>query len=267
LIILKTIFYFLLPLLFIGVVHAAPYASWHLDELGNASTSYILTDDQAGHDGTAYATPSTGNTGGKICSALDFSSSSTSDYAVLNKDSLNGATDFTTSIWHKSNSNNRRAILSGARAGQDNEILFWIKNDSTQFDAFIKDVIAPSITFPTIADNQWHHLVWRRSVTQSCFFTDGVQRGCNTVQSKALIIESLVLAQEQDNVGGGFNASQDWEGIVDELLIFRRALDNTAISSIYNNQNTGKNWDGGYRAPCLPQYAKHETHQNITSNL
>lgn len=244
---LKTIFYFLLPLLFIGVAHAAPYASWHLDELGNAGTSYILTDDQASYDGTAYVTPSTGNTGGKICSALDFSSSSSSDYAVLNKDSLNGATDFTLSIWHKGSSNNGRAILSGARAGEDNEILLWIQDGSTRFIAYINGAAASPITFPTIADNQWHHLVWRRSGTQSCFFTDGVQRGCNTVQSKALVIESLVLAQEQDNVGGGFSASQDWEGKLDEFLIFRSALSNAEIQSIYTHQNAENNWDGSTR--------------------
>ena len=71
----------------------------------------------------------------------------------------------------------------------------------------------------------------------------------------------------------GFDSGQDWEGILDELIIFRRALNSTAITSIYNNQNAGKNWDGSYRAcPNMPNMKLTKTSQvisdpvNATSN-
>ena len=228
-------------------IYAAPSTSWYLDELGDATASYTLDDDLGGNDGIAYVTPSTGNAAGKVCSALDFSSNSTNDYAKLGKSSLDGATDFTISVWHRGSSVNGRSLLSGARTGQDNELLMWIPNGSTQFDGYINGAAAPRITFPTIADNQWHHLVWRRAGTQSCFFTDGVQRGCSTIQSKTLQIESLILAQEQDNVGGAFSVAQDWEGKLDEMLIFRSALTNAEIQSVYTNQNAGNSWNGSAR--------------------
>jgi len=60
-------------------------------------------------------------------------------------------------------------------------------------------------------------------------------------------IESLILGQDQDSVGGRFDKKQDWEGILDELLIFRRALSDSEIETIYSNQNDGKNWDGTTR--------------------
>jgi len=62
--------------------------------------------------------------------------------------------------------------------------------------------------------------------------------------------------KQQDNVGGGFDGNQDWEGIVDELLIFRRALSDSEIQTGYNNQNAGKNWDGSSRTCPYPEVSK-----------
>ena len=239
---------FLLYLL-IGSAHAAPFASLYLDELGTTAYPYTLDDAQASNDGTAYVTPSTGNGSGKICSALDFSTSSADDFASIDQNALNGATDFTISIWHKGNSANGRALLSGARTGQDNELLMWFPN-STSFRSYFDGIDYPAINIPNINDNQWHQLTWRRAGAQSCFYTDGIQRGCNNTSNKTLQIESLVLAQDQDNVGGDFNASQDWEALLDELLIFRTALSDADILSNYNNQNAGNSWNGGVRT-CL----------------
>ncbi len=233
----------------INTVNATPYASWYLDELGTASYPYTLNDSQGSNDGIAYITPSTGNSSGKICSALDFSANSTADYALLGADALNGASNFTISFWHKGSSTSGRSLLSGARSAQRNELLMWFTNGN-RFNGYINGSASSGINFPSITDNQWHHISWRRSGTQSCLFTDGIQRGCNTVQSKILSIESLILGQEQDSVGGGFDIAQDWEGLVDELLIFRSALGNADIQSIYNNQNSGNTWDNNPRT-CL----------------
>jgi len=239
----QKIFFLITVSLITSLTSAAPNTIYHLDELGTSSTTYNLSEVITNKDGEAFYTPSTGNSGGKICSALDFSVSSTSEYAVLDETTLHGANDFTISIWHKGTSTAGRSLLSGARAGQDNALLMWFTN-ATTFNGYIDGGNHSAINFPSIADNQWHHLVWRRSASQTCFFTDGVQRGCHATTNAALNIESLVLAQEQDNVGGGFSAAQDWEGKLDELLIYRSALSNADILALYNNQNTGKDWDG-----------------------
>ena len=237
----------LLILLFLtilmGTANAAPNTIWHLDELGSTSYAYTLDDAIANLDGEAQFTPSTGNGSGKICSALDFTADSVQDYATLDASALNGATDFTISVWHKGNSSAGKSLLSGARTGQDNALIMWFPN-ATTFQGYINNGGYSSINFPTIADNQWHHLVWRRAGNQTCFFTDGVQRGCHTTSTASLQIESLILAQEQDSVGGGFAKNQDWEGVLDELLIYRSALSNADIQALYNNQNSGKDWDG-----------------------
>ena len=166
---------------------------------------------------------------------------------MLGPNASDGATDLTVSFWHKGSSTAERSFLSGSRTGQLNELIMWFTN-GTRFNSYINGSIGPNINFPTIADNQWHHIVWRRSGTQSCLFTDSVQRGCVTVSNKALEIESLILGQEQDSMGAGFDATQDWESLVDELLVFRSALSNAEIYSVYANQNAGNAWDGGPRS-------------------
>ncbi len=238
----KTLIFIIISL-FACVASAAPNTIYHLDELVTSSTTYNLDEIIANKDGEVFYTPSTGNAGGKICSALDFSTSSTGEYAVLDATTLNAATDFTISVWHKGTSTAGRALLSGARTGQDNALIMWFPN-GTSFQGYLEGGNFSTINFPSITDNQWHHLVWRRTGSQTCFFSDGVQRGCHATTGAALNIESLILAQEQDNVGGGFNATQDWEGILDELLIYRNALSNADIVTLYNNQNAGKDWDG-----------------------
>ena len=226
---------------------SAPTTSWYLDELGRSSYSYTIDDIEGNNEGTTYATPSTGVSSGKICSALDFRTSSVLDYAVLDKDALHGSGDFTISMWTKQSSKNGKSLLSGARSGQKNELILWFSSD-TRVYGYLNGASNGGITVPSISDNTWHHIVWRRSGTQSCFFTDGVKRGCVTVTNKVLAIDSLILAQEQDSVGGAFDAGQDWEGLVDEFLIFKnQALSDASILSIYNNQNAGKTWNGGTR--------------------
>jgi len=239
---------FLYLFIFVTIsLYSAPTTSWYFDELGSDSYQFTVDDNVGDNEGVTYATPSVGHSSGKICSALDFRKSSTKDYVVLNKESLNGAGDFTISVWSKQSSKNGKSLLSAARDGENNELIFWFTSD-VKFAGHL-DGSAKSVEIPSIADDKWHHLAWRRVGTESCFFTDGVKRGCNEVTDKVLEVDSLILAQEQDSVGGKFDSDQDWEGIVDEMLIFKnQALSDDDISSIYNNQKNGKTWDGDTRS-------------------
>ena len=235
-----------LLILFVDTAKAAPSTSLNLDELGTVAYTYTVNDTIGSNDGSAYIAPSTGNNTGKICSAINLSANSNNDFISVGENSLDGATDFTISIWHKGSSDAGRSLLSGARSAQKNELIMWFTG-GTRFNGYINGASSTNINFPSISDNQWHHIVWRRSGTNSCLFTDGILRGCSTIQDKTLEIDSLILGQEQDSVGGGFDINQDWEGIVDELLIFKNALTNAEIQSIYTNQAAGNTWNGGTR--------------------
>ena len=230
------------------------YSEFRFDELEYTGASDEVRDSHWHQHGVGHSVPLVA---GKICNAADFRSSSTQDYIKIGEGALDNATNFTISVWNKGPSGaDSNALLSGANSSQDNEVLYWFTNN-TKFNGHIKNH-QKSINTQNINDGTWHHLVWRKKNKRTCFFFDGVKQGCKNYNSNYhLKIESIILGQDQDNVGGGFDSNQDWEGILDELLIFRKALTDNQIRNIYYNQNAGKNWDGsGPRVCPYPTVAK-----------
>jgi hypothetical protein len=87
-------------------------------------------------------------------------------------------------------------------------------------------------------------------------FFDGTKEcPSHTLDTNAIESDVFFVGQETDD-GSTFNASQDWEGLVDELMIFRKALTDSEIQTGYNNQNAGNNWDGSARTCPYPSIAK-----------
>jgi len=198
---------------------------------------------------------------GKLCQAMDLTADGADDYATLYKDALDNAQDFTISIWHKGDSLNSRALLSGARSGEDNELLEWFNGNSSsgfKMDGHINGDKHRNIrSSHTIFDGAWHNVVWTMYQQKGCIYVDGHKEECSYYDKPhSLQIDSLILGQDQDSVGGGFSGGQDWEGVVDELLIFRKALSSSEIQTLYNNQNAGKNWDGSARVCPYPKIVK-----------
>ena len=224
---------------------AAPVAVWHFDETEWTGVSADVLDS-SGNDyhGTAFgsATP----VKGKICNAVDLSKDSVYDYIKLDQAAMGKIGDVTISVWAKTSHTGAAAILSGAVSGSLNQFLWFFPN-ATKFQSYLKDQALPATRISSIADDDWHHLVWRRKGKENCLFVDGVQAGsCVSGTGDILSLSNgvMILGQEQDSVGGRFDINQEWEGLLDELLIFKQALNDADIQSIYTEQNAGNNWDG-----------------------
>ena len=67
-------------------------------------------------------------------------------------------------------------------------------------------------------------------------FLDGVSQGGQTASLTVLSIDpgGLVLAQEQDSVGGGFTSAQAFSGSLDEVRFYTRVLTPTEIAALAN---------------------------------
>jgi len=218
-------------------------ANYSFDELEYNDQAGEIIESVAGLNGQAKnSQPSTG----KVCNAIDLSASGTSDYAILDSDVLSGKTNFSVSLWTKSLKTGNQSLLSAANSTSNNELLMWFPSH-TQFKPFLNNDSDGTISTASISDNQWHHVVWTHASNQSCVFVDKVAHGCVSQPTAAVSIESLVVGQEQDSVGGGFSSSQAAEGLIDELMIFDQALELDDISAIYDNQNAGLNYDGSTR--------------------
>ena len=76
------------------------------------------------------------------------------------------------------------------------------------------------------ADGAWHHIAvtWRSSDGQVRLYKDGTAAFTGTLTTTALITGgSLVLGQDQDSLGGGFDPAQAFAGSLDEVSIWRVA--------------------------------------------
>lgn len=226
-----------------------PVADYRFDESSWDGTANEVADDSGNeHHGISVGMSTTEN--GKICNAGDFTATGTSDYLSLANTAITGLTDFTISIWALTDVINSAAILSGANANVSggNEVLLFYSNDNT-FNPFLMGSNA-SMSSGGISDESWHHIVWTRSGTNQCYYVDGILVDCKVISNSGPIVVDpggLVIGQEQDQVGGGFSSVQAWDGLLDELIIFDSAIQDSEVADIYLNQNLGKNYDGSTR--------------------
>lgn len=247
-------------------VSSSPKHEFRFDELQYSNTANEVVDSIAGFNGQARSAQPVS---GKVCNAVDLSGSTTGDYVALDESILNGATDFSISLWVKTPKTTNQSVLSGANSGEANELLMWFPSN-TQFQPHIQGGVPGTINTSSIAGDVWRHLVWTRSSTQSCFYMNGAQQGCLSASTSAVTIEGLLLGQEQDSVGGGLVASQSFEGLIDELMIFDEVLTSTQVAQIYANQDDGNNYDGSSRtcpsSVLLAEYRFEEDTWNGTTD-
>ncbi|CAL9700879.1 unnamed protein product [Knipowitschia caucasica] len=150
------------------------------------------------------------------------------------KRSLPEMYSFSVCLWIKSNASPGVGTpFSYAVPGQSNELVL-IEWGNNPMEILINDKVA-KLPF-LINDGKWHHLciTWttRDGVWEA--FQDGVMRGNgeNLAPYHPIKPEGvLVLGQEQDTLGGGFDATQAYVGELANLNIWNRKL---TVAEIYN---------------------------------
>ncbi|XP_078353573.1 uncharacterized protein LOC144638230 [Oculina patagonica] len=142
-----------------------------------------------------------------------------------------GLEDFTVCLWMKS-SNTQGTLVSYAVSGQDNELIIEYNK---YFDFLIGGTERK--TSVTAFDSVWHHICLSRQRSSGAwkFYKDGylIEQGTNfkrghTIQQGG----TLVLGQEQDSVGGGFQAIQSFQGMLSNVNVWNRVLTGTLIEEM-----------------------------------
>jgi hypothetical protein len=94
----------------------------------------------------------------------------------------------------------------------------------------------------TIEDGAWHHIAITRSGDLATLYIDGAQLGYPTIVPDAPLEcdeGGLIVGQEQDVVGGGFQQSQSLAGRIDNLAIYDRALSRDEIGQLGGSLTRG----------------------------
>ncbi|MED6273571.1 Neuronal pentraxin-1 [Characodon lateralis] len=142
---------------------------------------------------------------------------------------------FSVCLWIKSNASPGVGTpFSYAVPGQANELVL-IEWGNNPMELLINDKVT-KLPF-LINDGKWHHLciTWTTRDGMWEAFQDGVKRGNGENLAPYHPIKPdgvLVLGQEQDTLGGGFDATQAYVGELAHLHIWNRKLSVTEISNL-----------------------------------
>ncbi len=193
-----------------------------------------------GHHGIQRGTQAGEDRFGNQAGALLFRG--TRDRIDLPHKVLDGLRDVSISLWLKTAKSGTQSILSGANRSNDNEHLLYLPREE-QFILFSHGRAGQlqfecAVDVEPIADGRWHHVAWVRNAAEgySDFYVDGRgQTGlCGHLEYRALSVEDggLVLGQDQDRLGGGFDSSQAFQGSLDDLWIYDRALTASEVQAL-----------------------------------
>ncbi len=164
---------------------------------------------------------------GHLGSSLQFDDDD--DFVILNPYNAFPDKELTISFWLKTTDVGNTHPFSYASSAGDNSFLvahpanlnIWIEIDDNE----------PKYTGATgvsVNDGQWHHLAitWKSSEEgELTILKDGIIVFSGALQAGNSIPQNgvLVFGQDQDAIGGGFDPSQAFNGLLDEVRIWNKA--------------------------------------------
>ncbi|USN88639.1 MAG: DUF2341 domain-containing protein [Candidatus Nomurabacteria bacterium] len=168
------------------------------------------------------------------------------DYLSLPNTVLDGVGDLTTSWWMSTVNGGAQGIVSGAMdntgAGA-NEYIVWF-NSSTNFQIYYQNAAESfglSDTITNIDTGNWNYFVSTAedAIDEVNFYVNGVGDTENPdpqpIAPLTIANGGLVVGQEQDALGGGFQTTQNFEGQLDELRFADVVRDADWVATEYAN--------------------------------
>ncbi len=165
------------------------------------------------------------------------------DVIKLDTAILNEASDVSVAFWLRTTATGLRSILSaaseisGTNPSGDDEFLIS-SNGGNTIDVSYKNLSRRFIAATPFNNDAWHHFVVIRNDSNDTIsvYLDGSQIGTTQpipLSKLSVATNGLVVGQEQDSVGGGFDPAQALNGKLDELAIWRRAITADQIATIF----------------------------------
>jgi PKD repeat protein len=204
-----------------GLVAYYPFNGNADDESGNGNHGVVngttLTIDRFGNENKAYYFD--GN----------------EDSIQLPYNTLNQINDVSCSLWIKTKKTHV-AIISGANSIKDNSYLIYIRES---ISLYIKSGYTSDFS-KIVNDDIWHNIICIREGSSGSvrIYIDGILYINENLEKNELVIDQngLIIGRDQDCVGGCFEASQDFEGKIEDIRIYSRVLTSSEIKSLYQIQ-------------------------------
>lgn len=231
-----------------------PVADYHFDECGYSGTSGEIVDSVGAYPATSQGALPTTMSGGKVGRALNLDA--LNKYVTPNSQ-INLPGNYTIAFWGQlplqavdSTNAKSHVVASVGPAGASNEGDFMIiRTDTAAAPAYTWRVYrSPSGASGTysvsVLSSGWHHFAVVAQGGTSNLYVDGVFKDSI---AKTANSSSTVLGLNYIGASASDTTSQALRMPLDEFMVFNGALPASAVSSIYTNQNAGKNYDGTTR--------------------
>jgi len=151
---------------------------------------------------------------------------STDDYVMEENVTGFASTEATAMFWVKAAPKTYGGIISYASSASDNDFIVIQKYDHL---ALVTSGGTEIVLDADIFDNMWHHIAvtWDSVTGYVNLYKDGEHeyRAYNFQKGYSITDGgTLVIGQEQDSVGGGFDADQAFTGALDDVAVFSKVL-------------------------------------------
>jgi len=217
---------------------------WHLDEC-----TWDGTTDEIGDTSGTNAHGESHNMGsadtvnrsiGKVCySAAVNLDTVTNQYVTLGHEAFQNLGDFSLCMWFRIDklSSGGNSLFSGANSGSNNAMLAFFNSTGTSLSTYINGPTTGTFNTGDVADGLWHHLVWTRTGSTEVVYIDKKSisdtNGSSNTDPITLDPGGAMIGQEQDSVGGSFDANQVFHGWIDEVMVYNKVLTQTDVNNIY----------------------------------
>ena len=156
----------------------------------------------------------------------------------LPREALHQATNLTSAFWLRTTKTGLQTLISAANATSLDEFSMSLNNRNTWTVHFHNQAF--TWTTSTLADQFYHVAIVRdlqRGIAE--LFLDGVSQGTRTLAGTQLPLSidrnGLILGQDQDVVGGGFQSAEALVGFMDDFTLWNRALTVSEVNALRNN--------------------------------
>ncbi|MBW2095144.1 MAG: hypothetical protein JRI80_09665, partial [Deltaproteobacteria bacterium] len=226
--------------------YAGMIGEWHMDECSwDGSTDEVLDTGGSNAHGTSVnltAADTPDRSMGHDCSSAVMNlGTTTNQYVSLGNAPFTNLGDFSLALWFRvdSLSSGISTLFSGARSGATNNLLLYLNGTGNTFLTWVNNVQTGSFSIgSSVADGLWHQVVWTRNVSDGSeiLYLDGSAlsdtNGSTNTSNVSLDPGGVILGQEQDSVGGGFDANQVFHGWIDEVLLYDKVLTPGEVSAL-----------------------------------
>ncbi|XP_070569761.1 neuronal pentraxin-1-like [Ptychodera flava] len=142
----------------------------------------------------------------------------------------------TACVWVTSTQNRQAAIVSYAVSEEDNEFLMFYDYYPNAFKIHIRGSESQFHGY-TLHDGSWHHVctTWSSNDGRLAFYHNGVTADKTKYVMAGKMVRGggvLVLGQDQDSVGGGFEEHQAFIGNLTDFNMWSTALNANQIAMI-----------------------------------